>query len=1411
MEWYRLLLALVVIMTVVLPQNPNSSESLGRRDQIAPSPPSGNDCPLTFADMDMLVSKANRFFAENQGQFGPEGGIFYYRGEGLTVIFDEGSVSFGLDGDYGDHTVIKMEPTLGRHVKPIGENPVGASLNYIIGDDRTGWVEDANAYEDIWYKSVAPGIDLHYYFRGSSVKYDVLVEPGIDPTILLFKVEGANHISIDDLDGDLLLETDVGTLKEEAPVAYQSTGGAIVPVDCGFRLVDQGTVGYTVGSYDLCQALVIDPIVEYCTYLGGKADDDLWGGEFFADPYGNVYIAGQTPSSDFPTTASSMDPTYNDGTDGFIVKLNVTTSKLEFSTFVGGKSGDIVRDIILSRDGDVCAVGNTNSLDFPTTEGSYDDLTTGDDGFLLKLDGDDGSLVFSTLVGVGGAYYLAETEDGDFFTIGGIDNDDCPVTDDAYDKTYNGYNDMQLLRFSSDGSYLEFASYIGGSGDDFASGLHINENGTIVIGGMTKSTDFPVTDDAFQQDNNGYMDVFFLRLSVDASDLEFSTYYGGSGNDTVSSMCVDDDGNIYGCGMVGSTDLTATRGVFQPIRAGKGEGYALALNSSGRSLNFMTFIGGTDSDRCESICLSSRGEVLVAGITYSADFPVTNDAYDTHLDGVNDGFLITFEANGTRVLSSSFIGGNDGELYIHISQGSSDLTWICLSTSSTDYPVTEGTFDSTPEAGFNLVVLSFYALQPSGAPPGPPLNFTAVAGDSKASLSWSPPAGYEGPDVRWYRLFRGFSMDNMTFLDKAPAGSLPSYIDDDLVNGVRYYYKVTATTAIGEGPASQVINVTPMGPPGMPRFVMATVEGDTIRLNWSMPSNLGGGELLGYWVLRGTDPDHTLPLIALGNATEYVDVNVSRCIHYFYRVLAFTIKGNGSLSEAVTAFICDVPSAPYVFNPVPALASITLYWTAPSSDGGRPVLGYKLYRGVSDTSLEPIADLASVVTYVDEGLAARTTYYYCVAAFNELGEGRRSAVVNTTTLNVPGNVKDLSVVAGDGCVTLTWTPPDDDGGSPVLGFRIFRSLGGGIVDASIDVKGGTTYLDTNVVNGRTYFYSIAAYSELGDGTRSGSLSATPFGRPMPAEGFKAEAMEDSIRLTWIAPLDDGGSPITGYRIYRGFVAEDMGLLTDVGPDRLNYTDMGLEDGLKHYYSITVLNEAGESAPSGTASATPYGRPSVIEGLEARAGDGRVMLQWSPPANDGGLSIIGYNLYRGTSGTDLVLLIRTTETMFTDDGVTNGVMYFYAVTALNGRLEGSRTMPLNATPLAPAQKLEVPGIPRGFAGGLAGRDAFLNWTAPAADPLRPVLGYIVLRGESPSNVTTVVYTGTGLDFKDVGLEPGRTYYYVVLANNTVGQGARSQVLSVSVPKEKGKEPGFEGPLAVCALAAMLMALDRRRRR
>jgi hypothetical protein len=282
-------------------------------------------------------------------------------------------------------------------IKSEGLEKLPIKTNYLIGNDPRTWRQDIPTYAKVEFKELYAGIDLVYYGNQRQLEFDFLVHPGADHKSIRMKFKNVNHLNLD-RDGNLILSVAGGKILLEKPIIYQQVNGKKLTVSGQYKLQAKNIVGFQVALYDSKIPLVIDPVLNYSTYLGGDSDD--LGNGIAVDVFGNAYVTGATQSTDFPTTSGAFDESSNSFRDAFVSKFNAEGTDLVYSTYLGGNADDLGNDVAVDSSGNVHVTGSTQSIDFPTTSGAFEeDRQSLQDAFVTKLNSDGSDLLYSTYLG----------------------------------------------------------------------------------------------------------------------------------------------------------------------------------------------------------------------------------------------------------------------------------------------------------------------------------------------------------------------------------------------------------------------------------------------------------------------------------------------------------------------------------------------------------------------------------------------------------------------------------------------------------------------------------------------------------------------------------------------------------------------------------------------------------------------------------------------------------------------------------------------------------------------------------------------------------------------------------------------------------------------------------------------------
>lgn len=588
-----------------------------------------------------------------------------------------------------------------------GEERAEGNVNYFLGDDSSRWQQGLSQYRQIVYRDLWSGIDLKLREDSGALKYEFRVRKGARVSDIRLAYEGVKGLVLD-ASGGLVIRTPVGLLRDSAPIAYQEIEGVRASVESRYELAGNG-YGFSVGHYDASRELIIDPGLEYSTFLGGTSHES--GAGIVVDATGNAYVVGITQSPNFPTTAGAFDRTGSAGNDldVFVSKINATGTALIYSTFVGGTNFEWGRGIAIDAANNVYVTGQTKSSNFPTTGGAFDRTFNVDtcprcgidqyDAFAFKLNAAGSNLVYSTFLGgfdIDDGLAIAVDSTGNAYVTGETGSSNFPTTTGAISRVKSGAFDAFVTKLNPAGSALVYSTYLGGSEVDFGQRIALSKDGTnnAYVAGTTRSPNFPTTPGAFDTTANGEFDVFVARLNPSGTALIYSTFLGGSGMEGAGGLAVDAEGSAYIGGGTPSGNFPVTPGAFSTVLTGSGDAFVTKLSASGNTLIFSTLLGGSGSEGVSGLVLDAAANVYVAGGTSSIDFPMTPTAFDNTFNGaVTDAFIAKLNPNATALLYSTFLGGSDNEGAADIAIDSARSVYVTGQTMSANFPTTTGALD----------------------------------------------------------------------------------------------------------------------------------------------------------------------------------------------------------------------------------------------------------------------------------------------------------------------------------------------------------------------------------------------------------------------------------------------------------------------------------------------------------------------------------------------------------------------------------------------------------------------------------------------------------------------------------------------------------------------------------------------
>lgn len=615
-------------------------------------------------------------------------------------------------------------------------------VNYFLGNDPARWASQVAVHAGVELLGIYPGIDMHIAGTGG-LKYDWVLAPGADASLIRLRFEGQDRVEV--RDGLAYVTTTAGTVIEQRPVAWTEHGGQRVPVPCEYVLDGEEVYYAFPKGYDRAARLVIDPTVVFSSYSGSTGDN--FGFTATYDASGHLYGGGMVRSSGYPVTLGVVQGVYGGGENDIAVsKFTPSGNTLVWSTYIGGSSNEVPHSMVVSSSDELYILGTSNSSDFPTTSGCWDNgfnggtnppfavtsygfsYTTGCDIVVVHLNSTATGLIGSTFVGGTGNDGLNQVVPtnrnyGDPFRGEIIlDLEERPVvvtstssnglftTPDAIQTDLAGGGiDAYVFRMDPFLSNILWATYYGGTGVDAGFGVQTSSIGEVYITGGTTSTDLPSAGSPAFSGNNGGTDGFIARFHPSGAPLLSTTYVGTSGFDQSYFVQLNTADEVFVVGQ--------TTGPY-PISPGRYNNpnatqFLHKFSGDLSTSQWSTRIGGAGNENVSpsAFLVSICGQIYFSGWAGSTNafgsaglssstigLPVTPDAYQSTTDG-SDFYLMLLEQEATSLAYATFFGGSSSE---HVDGGTSRFDKngivyqaVCAGCQGLGYPTTPGVWSST--------------------------------------------------------------------------------------------------------------------------------------------------------------------------------------------------------------------------------------------------------------------------------------------------------------------------------------------------------------------------------------------------------------------------------------------------------------------------------------------------------------------------------------------------------------------------------------------------------------------------------------------------------------------------------------------------------------------------------------------
>ncbi|NHJ38948.1 MAG: hypothetical protein FK731_02865, partial [Asgard group archaeon] len=413
-----------------------------------------------------------------------------------------------------------------------------------------------------------------------------------------------------------------------------------------------------VASISDCNISIDDYI--FSTYLGGSGEDLVHNS--IIDSNDNIIIAGVTSSENYPTI-NAYQENYNGGGDSFISKISSDGQEIIFSTFLGGSDLDIVSSVKLDNYGNIVVTGFTYSSNFPTLNPIQAELNGTSDIFISKFN-PDGILLYSTFFGGSGldtGRDLTYDSNNNYILTGHTTSSDFPITNDAFQDSFGGgTDDAFILQLAENGQTVLYSTFLGDDGIDGGTQIIIDNQDCVAFCGTTNSTEFNTTIDAYQTTfNGGINDCFIAFFNLTNKEIIYSTLIGGNENEMPWDITFDNNFNLIITGYTHSSNFPTSVDAFQIIHGGNDDIFVLKLNSNDYSLNFSTFLGGSNNEYGKDLKIDGCGNVLVIGNSESPNYPISSNAFQATIGGYNDIIFSALDSKGQNLTYSTFIGSQN--------------------------------------------------------------------------------------------------------------------------------------------------------------------------------------------------------------------------------------------------------------------------------------------------------------------------------------------------------------------------------------------------------------------------------------------------------------------------------------------------------------------------------------------------------------------------------------------------------------------------------------------------------------------------------------------------------------------------------------------------------------------------------